>query len=95
MNLFLNLINSQQGDYSRYIFFYINYLLFLHLQSIDYKILKNSNVLTLSSFQKQYLINDGFDSKNLKRLFCNEPSSTENFHNRLMFPITFFIDKFG
>tara|TARA_B100000282_G_scaffold283648_1_gene247481 strand:- start:321 stop:1016 length:696 start_codon:yes stop_codon:yes gene_type:complete len=33
-----------------------------------YKILKNSNVLTLSNFQKQYLINDGFDSKNLKIL---------------------------
>ena len=26
-SLFLNLINSQQGDYSRYIFFYINYLI--------------------------------------------------------------------
>ena len=24
---FLNLINNQQGDYSRYIFFYINYLI--------------------------------------------------------------------
>jgi glycosyltransferase involved in cell wall biosynthesis len=33
-----------------------------------YEILKNSNVLTLSNFQKQYLINDGFDSKNLKIL---------------------------
>ena len=26
-SFFLNLINSQQGDYSRYIFFYINYLI--------------------------------------------------------------------
>jgi tetratricopeptide (TPR) repeat protein len=31
-SFFLNLINSQQGDYSRYIFFYINYL----IQNKDY-----------------------------------------------------------
>ncbi len=32
-SFFLNLINSQQGDYSRYIFFYINYL--IHNKELD------------------------------------------------------------
>ena len=47
---------------------YIKSLLLIIYCKQYYKILKNSNVLTLSNFQKQYLINDGFDSKNLKIL---------------------------
>ena len=42
---------------------YIKSLLLIIYCKQYYKILKNSNVLTLSNFQKQYLINDGFDSK--------------------------------
>ena len=42
---------------------YIKSLLLIIYCKQYYKILKNSNVLTLSNFQKQYLINDGFEVK--------------------------------
>ena len=58
---------------------YIKSLLLIIYCKQYYKILKNSNVLTLSNFQKQYLINDGFDSKNLKIL--HNPLNINGDHN--------------
>ena len=61
---FLNLINNQQGDYSRYIFFYINYLIEnKKIEEAKEQLLDNLNILILHFYYLKLragLINGGF-----------------------------------
>jgi tetratricopeptide (TPR) repeat protein len=70
---FLNLINSSEGDYSRYIFFYINYL--IENKKIDEvkavtDQLEYLNSTLLLSQSKSWVDNDNFDEFN-KVFSCN------------------------
>ena len=70
---FLNLINSSEGDYSRYIFFYINYLIenkkIDEVKAVTDQFEYISSTLLLSQ-SKSWVDNDNFDEFN-KVFSCN------------------------
>ncbi len=87
-SFFLNLINNQQGDYSRYVFFYLNYLIDnnkldearLVVEQIDY-----INSTLLLSQSKSWVDKEKFD--NFKKIFsCKD-------HNDLVSEFLFLISN--
>ena len=87
-SFFLNLINNQQGDYSRYIFFYLNYLIEnnklnearLVVEQIDY-----INSTLLLSQSKSWVEKEKFDDFG-KVFSCND-------HNDLVSEFLFLISN--
>ena len=78
---FLNLINNQQGDYSRYIFFYLNHLIDnnklnearLVVEQIDYI---NSNIAEYIDFNVPWSINASYNL-NRRKLGFRDPTITQ------------------
>ena len=87
-SFFLNLINSQQGDYSRYIFFYINYLIqnkeFDQAKSVIDQIDYIGSTLLLTQ-TKSWIDNNRF--KSFEKIF-----SCEN-HNDIISEFLFLISN--
>ena len=87
-SFFLNLINSQQGDYSRYIFFYINYLIqnkeFDQAKSVIDQIDYIGSTLLLTQ-TKSWIDNNKF--KSFEKIF-----SCEN-HNDIISEFLFLISN--
>jgi tetratricopeptide (TPR) repeat protein len=87
-SFFLNLINNQQGDYSRYIFFYINYLIqnkeFAQAKSVIDQIDYIGSTLLLTQ-TKSWIDNNKF--KSFEKIF-----SCEN-HNDIISEFLFLISN--